>query len=333
MLNIAAARVAPFISLPRCQPCLFPPVLSLIAAAALMVISPIALAQATQVAATQPAATMPLETSPLRVISFNIRYDNPDDGEHAWPHRRPRVTSLLQFYAPDLIGLQEVLAHQLDQLAEDLPGYSHVGVGRDDGKAAGEFSPIFYRTERFEQIDSGTFWLSLTPDVVASKDWDAGLTRIVTWARLKDRTLGDDAPPLLLFNTHFDNRGKEARTRSAEVILQKLETMSQGATVIVTGDFNTTPDSDAYRTLVSALTDTRTAAGDAVFGPRPTTTGFVAQLRPMDQQWPPIDYIFVEPAVGVVRQGHLSHTWNGRHASDHMAVLADLLIQRDAKAP
>lgn len=107
------------------------------------------------------------------MISFNIRYNNPADGEHAWPLRKERVASLLRFHQADLIGMQEVLQGQLEDLRALLPEYAWVGVGRDDGKNAGEFSPIFYRASRFEVLDSGTFWLSETPELVASKSWDA----------------------------------------------------------------------------------------------------------------------------------------------------------------
>ncbi len=148
----------------------------------------------------------------VRVVSYNIRYNNPGDGEHAWPLRADRVANLLRFYNPDLFGLQEALQGQIDDLVARLPQYAWFGVGRDDGRSAGEGTPIFYRRDRFTLLDQGTFWLSETPEVPGSKSWDAAITRIATWGRFVDRTTGTR---FLYLNTHFDHIGQTARERSA----------------------------------------------------------------------------------------------------------------------
>ncbi len=193
-------------------------------------------------------------SSSLRVITFNIRYNNPNDGEHAWPNRKERVASLIRFHQADLIGMQEVLKNQINDLESLLPGYSWIGVGRDDGKDAGEFSPIFYRTERFQLIDNGTFWLSETPDVIGSKSWDAAITRIANWAQFSDR---NTSQTFLLLNTHFDHRGEQARSESAKLIVDHLQGLTAEYPIVVTGDFNVPPNSAAYATMLSYLKDSR----------------------------------------------------------------------------
>ncbi|MCC5940323.1 MAG: hypothetical protein JJU37_02190 [Balneolaceae bacterium] len=132
-----------------------------------------------------PTVTTPAE-KPMRVLSFNIRFDNPNDGPDAWPHRKEFVTALIRFHKIDLVGTQEGLVHQLEEMEEMMPGFAWVGVGRDDGGREGEFSAIFYDTERFELIEEDTFWLSGNPDEPGSIGWDAAITRVATWARFID---------------------------------------------------------------------------------------------------------------------------------------------------
>src|SRR5690606_6668984 len=137
------------------------------------------------------------------IMSFNIRYDEPQDKEQNWHQRKENVVRMLKFYDLDMIGLQEVLLSQLNYLKSNLDAYEVVGVGREDGKDKGEFVPIFYKKDRYAQINTGTFWLSETPNEV-SKGWDANLERIVTWAILLDKNSNRE---VIFFNTHFDHRG------------------------------------------------------------------------------------------------------------------------------
>ncbi len=263
--------------------------------------------------------------APLRVMSFNIRYDNPSDSVNAWPNRKDWVASLIRFHGADVVGVQEALQRQLVDLDTRLPGWSRVGVGRADGREAGEFAPILYRTERLDLIESGTFWLSPTPDVAGSKGWDAAIERIATWARFRDRSTGCR---VLLLNTHFDHIGETARQESARLIRQRLATLANGLPVILAGDLNTTPSSAAYRiftrdTIAGALVplaDAYSASRTPHYGPTSSWTEFKA-IEPGRR----IDYVMVSPGVDVLSHGILPDSWDGRFPSDHLPVLAALV--------
>lgn len=268
----------------------------------------------------QAPATVPAAPPTLRVMSFNVRLDTPLDGRHGWPHRRPRVRELLLFHRPDVLGAQEALANQVAHLAEDLPDHKWVGVGREDGKAAGEFAPIFYDARRLELLDGGTFWLSETPERIGSVGWDAALPRVATWARLRDRATGT---AFVALNTHFDHKGDRARAESARLIVERAAALARGGPVVVMGDFNALPTSAAYATLAAALRDARAEAG-VVMGPEGTFGSFVAQAQ---AALPRIDYVFASAGVRVARFATLAQTWDGgAHASDHHAVMADVAL-------
>ncbi len=258
----------------------------------------------------------------LRVMSFNVRYDNPGDGLNAWPNRRDWVASLVRFHGADVIGVQEALAPMLRDLDARLPGYARVGVGRSDGKVAGEFSAILYRTDRLTLLDSGTFWLSPTPEVPGSKGWDAAIERIATWARFRDRQSGCR---FLHLNTHFDHVGETARQESARLIRRRLASLANGQPLVVTGDLNSDPSSAAYRVLTrDTLTDAVGPLRDALersatghYGPTSSWTNFRAI-----ESGRRIDYVLVSPTVSVLTHGILPDSWDGRFPSDHLPVLA-----------
>ncbi len=252
------------------------------------------------------------------MMSFNIRFNNPDDGVHAWPNRKDRVAGLVRFHEADIVGMQEALLGQIRDLEARLPGYAWVGVGRDDGAEGGEFSPIFYRNDRLELLDDGTFWLSETPDEPGSVGWDAALPRIVTWARFRDRATNRT---FVHFNTHFDHLGEEARRESARLLVRQVEAIAGDAPVVVTGDFNVTPDTEAYERLAAALEDAADAV-DAPYGPEATFFGFEVTDEPGRR----IDYIFAKNGVEVRRYGVLSDQWRGRYPSDHLPVLAEVVV-------
>lgn len=277
----------------------------------------------------------------LRVLSFNIRYHNPDDGPFAWPHRKQRVASLLHLYRPDLMGLQEVLRDQLDDLCAHLPQFDWVGVGRDDGRDQGEFAPIFYRRDRLDLQEAGTFWLSETPDIPGSLGWDAACVRIATWARFVDKQSGAFFVHL---NTHLDHRGEIARVEGARLLRTFLVQQAGSAFAIVTGDFNCTTDTAPYHTLTDAsaaagppLADAMWTAQSAHHGPTKTfNSNFTDPLREK------IDYIFTWPgsttgpstaqhAPPTVQQhAILSDHWDGEYASDHLPVLVDIAFDKAA---
>jgi endonuclease/exonuclease/phosphatase family metal-dependent hydrolase len=270
--------------------------------------------------ATNPDASTPVP--PLRVMTFNLRYDTPTDGPNAWPHRRDWVAALVRFHAPDALGVQEALAHMLTDLDARLPGYARVGVGRADGRGRGEFSAILYRTDRLELLDSGTFWLSPTPEAVGSKGWDAAIERVATWARFRDRRTGCRHVHL---NTHFDHVGEQARQESARLIRRRLVALAGGLPVVVTGDLNADPASAPYRVLtrdtiggaIPPLRDAYAASRGGHYGPTSTWTAFRA-IEP-DRR---IDYVLVSPQVPVLAHGILPDSWDGRFPSDHLPVLA-----------
>ena len=176
-----------------------------------------------------------LAAQDLQVMTFNIRLNIAVDSLNAWPYRKNKVASQVLFHDVHLLGVQEAQHDQMVDLKARLPKFKYVGGGRDDGKEKGEYSAIFYDTSRLQSLHSQTFWLSLTPEVPGSKSWDAAITRIVTWAKFKDRKTGKI---FFAFNTHFDHLGKEARRESAKLLLQKVAAIAGNTPAIVTGDFN-----------------------------------------------------------------------------------------------
>jgi endonuclease/exonuclease/phosphatase family metal-dependent hydrolase len=254
------------------------------------------------------------ETS-FSVLTYNIRYDNPADGENAWSERRHFLAGQLRFYAPDIFGVQEALRHQLEFLGEQLPAYSWVGVGRDDGEAGGEYSAVFFRKSRFSVQQSGTFWLSPTPERV-SKGWDAALPRICTWALLEDKAAGRH---VWVFNTHFDHVGREARRMSASLLLLRLWEMNrQRYPVVLMGDFNAGPNTEPIQILLRELYDARARSQEPPFGPEGTFNGFRFH-EPVELR---IDYIFTTPDLRVRKYAVLSDSKNCRYPSDHLPVYA-----------
>jgi endonuclease/exonuclease/phosphatase family metal-dependent hydrolase len=272
-----------------------------------------------------PAVAQAGEGQPLRLLSFNIRYDNPGDAPNDWPARRDRVAGVIRFHRADAAGLQEVLVGQLRDLEARLPGYAWVGVGRSDGVEAGEFSPIFYRTDRLELLESGTFWLSDTPEVAGSKGWDAALPRIVTWARFRHR-VSDRS--FVHFNTHFDHRGERARAESARLLRARIDGLGGEAPVALTGDLNAVPESTPLSTLLrceepsDCLRDGRVITEDPGYGPDGTYFGFAVEPGPGRR----IDYILVSRSFGVLRHGHLAESEAGFYPSDHLPVFAELAL-------
>lgn len=264
---------------------------------------------------------------PINVMSFNIRLNVASDSINAWPNRIEKVTSQIRFHDVEILGVQEALHNQMVDLQDNLKGYKFVGVGRDDGKTKGEYSAIFFDSLRFEDINSGTFWLSKNPSVPGSKDWDAAITRVCSWAELRDRSAGKNSPTFYFFNTHFDHIGVEARKHSAELIVQKIREIAKDKPVILTGDFNTEPDNDPYRVMTSYLQDAKKISKEKHFGPEGTFTGF-ASMEKTDE---PIDYIFVSKQVQVLKHATLAESWKGLFSSDHYPVFARVTIGRTGR--
>jgi endonuclease/exonuclease/phosphatase family metal-dependent hydrolase len=256
----------------------------------------------------------------LNVMTFNIRYNTPRDSANAWSFRKNFVGSQILFHEVHILGVQEALYDQIQDLQERLPAYRRVGVGRDDGATKGEFSAIFFDSTRLEMVTSGTFWLSPTPSVAGSKGWDAALPRIATWATLRDK---QSKSTVTVINTHFDHQGVQARKESANLILQKLSAMRPRENALVMGDLNSIP-SDAPATIFSsALKDSKAISLTGHYGPTGTFNGF--ERNELDDN--PIDYIFVSSDIEVLRHATLSQSWRGRFSSDHFPVFARLRLK------
>jgi endonuclease/exonuclease/phosphatase family metal-dependent hydrolase len=260
----------------------------------------------------------------LRMISYNIRLNIASDGINAWPNRSDQVCALLDYHQAEIFGLQEALIDQIKDVEAKMPKFNYVGVGRDDGKQAGEFSPIFYDAEKFKPVKNGGFWLSETPEK-PSKGWDAAYNRVCTWIVLKENKSGDK---FMVFNTHFDHMGVEARTESAKLILKKIKELNNDKLpVILMGDFNSTPETDAYITITSALKDSRAITKKPPYGPVGTFNSFKWDA-PMKER---IDYVFVNEKVEVKRYAVLTDSKDQRFPSDHQPVLVVLELKDGKK--
>ena len=263
------------------------------------------------------------KSNPINSMSFNIRYDNPKDGIQNWHQRKENIVRMINFYDLDIMGLQEVLANQLNYLKTNLGQYHTVSIGREDGKEKGEFSPIFFKASRYKEIKSGTFWLSETPEKV-SKGWDAALERIATWAVLKDKTSGEE---LIFMNTHFDHKGKLARVESAKLLKQKAIELAGDLPLILTGDFNLPPESNGIKTIIEPDGDNTLVNSSSIatysYGPDWTTCGF--DNRPFDNR-KVIDYIFVKNVKKVIKYAVFSEMLNDIYLSDHCPVFAQIKL-------
>ena len=260
----------------------------------------------------------------VRIITYNIRYNNPDDGVNAWPNRSKDVAALLDFHKADIFGLQEALIGQIEDIKKQLPNMNWVGVGRDDGKKAGEFSPLFYNSKKFKALKSGWFWLSQTPEK-PGLGWDAACNRVCTWLLLetdkKDRQF-------MVFNTHFDHQGVKARTESAKLILRKIKELNLSKLpVILTGDFNLTPEQEPIAVITKELHDSRSVTKEAPYGPNGTFNGFKFN-SPLNER---IDYVFVNDLVEVKQYGVLTDSKNQKYPSDHLPVFVNLELKKAKK--
>ncbi len=255
------------------------------------------------------------DPAPLRVMSFNIRYDNPADGADAWPARRADVLAHLRTRAPDIVGLQEALRGQLDDFRAGLPGYAEIGVGRDDGRAGGEYAAILYRAERFVVLESSTFWFSDTPQVPGSRSWGNRVTRVATWARLRDRRSGRS---FYVFNIHLDHESQPSRERSVAALLDSIRLRRHpGDPVLVTGDFNVGEDNPAARAMQPRFRDTfrDVHPGDSLAGTFNAFRGDTVGAK--------IDFVFADDRFETIEADiDRTRTRAGRNLSDHFPVTA-----------
>lgn len=248
----------------------------------------------------------------VSVMSFNIRYDNPNDGKNSWTNsnRKEKVLTTIKKYKPAVLGVQEALHHQIKYLDENLKNYAWVGVGRDDGKTKGEFAPVFYDTSRFELVNSGHFWLSETPEK-PSLGWDATCcNRITTWIHLKENN-----NDFFVFNTHYDHEGAIARKESSKLLVAKIASITKDKPCIITGDFNAIPNSEPLKLLNTTFVDTHKANNSAT---QSTFNGFKSKVQPNKR----IDYIFVTRNISVKSNTIVDDKIGGLFPSDHLPVLS-----------
>lgn len=264
--------------------------------------------------------TQVVNAQQITIGTFNIRYDNPRDSGNLWVNRAPVVSNLIRFHGFDVLGIQEGLKNQLDDMSTALPEYGRYGKGRDDGKDGGEHSAIFYKKSRFKLLKSGDFWLSETPEV-PGKGWDATCcNRICSWVFLQDLKTKKQ---FYAFNVHYDHQGVVARRESSKLILKQIAKIAAGAPALLTGDLNGGRDSECYQELATSklLADTYTK----VKFPYANNSTFNSFRTPRGQE--AIDHIFMTNSFTVNKWGILTDTYYGKFPSDHFPVLAEVELK------
>ena len=259
--------------------------------------------------------------NPLRVLSFNIRYANSGDKEgRSWTVRRDLAAQLIKDDRPDLIGYQEALRPMLDELGQKVPGYEEIGVGREDGKTKGEYSALWIRKERFTVQESGTFWLSDTPEIPNSMSWGNKITRICTWARLLDKPTGK---VVHFYNVHLDHESQEARLKGTLQVLKHMEARTAATPWVLTGDFNAGEDNPVITSIknspLQAIDSWRLLHPDAPAtesGTFHTFTGVRHEAK--------IDYVFVPKGTTLIDAAILHNNRDGIYPSDHFPVRATI---------
>ncbi len=267
------------------------------------------------------------KAQPFKVATYNIRYSIEKNHKNDsligqdWDRRGPVVAALVRFHEFDIMGIQEGLLHQLEDLDKDLPGYNYVGVGRDDGKKEGEYTAVFYKTKKYEVVDHGDFWLSETPDK-PSMGWDGTCChRMCTWVYFKDMETDNQ---FYLFNTHFDHQAVVARKESSKLILRKITEIAGDNPVIFMGDLNGDHESDWYKKLLNSdiLNDTYLEANDP-FAVNGSFNGFGKRTSSKSI----IDHVFVSKHFKTEKWGILTDTYHGKFPSDHFPIMVKLKFE------
>jgi endonuclease/exonuclease/phosphatase family metal-dependent hydrolase len=251
---------------------------------------------------------------PITVMSFNIRYGTAKDGENEWSQRKEMLFEVVRDQNADIIGLQEALDFQIDEITTAVPAYATVGVGRDDGRSSGEFAAVLFRKDRFRVAEAGTFWFSDTPGVPQSRSWGNNITRICTWARLVDR----DGRAFYAFNVHLDHQSQPSRERSTQLLRERIDARSVATDpVVITGDFNVGEKNPALATLRGPFVDTF-----RVVHPEEQTVGTFTAFKFDNTAGEKIDYILVQPGTEVVHADIIRFHREHRYPSDHFPVVA-----------
>jgi endonuclease/exonuclease/phosphatase family metal-dependent hydrolase len=269
-------------------------------------------------ALTQTPAPQPAQVAPLTVMSFNIRYGTANDGDNHWLKRREQVFALLREQQADVVGLQEALHGQIDEILSAVPGYGYVGVGRSDGRRAGEYAAILYRAARLQVRRSDTFWFSDTPGVVKSTSWGNQIERICTWAYFEDR----EGPAFYLYNVHLDHQSQPSRERSVALLLARIGERDPRAPVVVTGDFNAGEGNPAAVAMRASFRDSFRA-----LQPDAKEVGTFNGFKIGQTAGEKIDFVFVEPGTEVLEAAIVRTSRDGRYPSDHFPVTARIRLR------
>lgn len=254
-------------------------------------------------------------TETIRVMSYNIRYDNPNDGDNIWDIRRPATKSMIYDLRPDVFGVQEALVHQIRYIEENCPEYASIGVGRDDGKEAGEFMSIFYDRKKVKLHDWGTIWLSENPEM-PGLGWDAWCPRTATWAIMELVATGHK---FFYINTHLDHGGRNARKHSLDLIISLIKEKNiDNSPVLLTGDFNVTPDNTfALEHLYSYMNNAAATAQEADSVPTSNSFG--------KREGKCIDYIWWKNFKSCKEYCVIRKEYDGiKYVSDHWPIIATL---------
>ena len=283
-----------------------------------------------QLARPTSEATDSPASATLEVMSFNIRYGTANDGDNRWEVRRELVVERIQAAAPDVLGLQEALAFQLDEISAALPNYAIEAAGRDDGKRGGEHSAILFDAARFERLGGATFWLAPDPTQPGAVAWGANLPRTCTWVQLRERATGTE---WFVFNTHWDHKSQESRARSGLLLRDTIQELTGGSNAVLLGDFNAVEDNPAIiRLRGDDPTRPPIGGGDLVMvdtlrqveGDRTLAGTFNGWNAAQPERR--IDYVFVTPDI-LITQASIDLTQiKGRWPSDHCPVLATLAL-------
>lgn len=266
--------------------------------------------------------SLTLHAQTIRTGTYNLRFDNKNDSGNLWAERAPVLTALLNFHDFDILGTQEGLKNQLDDISQALPQYARHGHGRDDGKEKGEHSAIYYKKEMFSLLNSGDFWLSQTPDK-PGLGWDATCcNRICSWVFLQHKK---SKQKFYVFNAHYDHQGVVARKESSKLILEKIREITKGQATIFMGDLNGSRTSEWYLSLAnsSQLKDSYTD----VPHPYVNQNGSFNAFNPARPRTDIIDHIFITTHFRAVKWGILTDSYRNKYPSDHFPVLSDLVLK------
>lgn len=251
----------------------------------------------------------------MRIMSFNLRYDNVNDGKYRWRNRFPAIKEVWQKFNPDVVGVQEGLPHQIADLKSNLNSYKYFGTGRRKNKDSEQIG-IFYRKDiNYIVEDSGHFWLSRTPQIEGSKDFESDVPRLANWILFKEKNLINK---VMVVNTHYDNVSKLAREKSSQIISDFIKKKGKINSIIMTGDFNTLSNSKSIKTLINEL-QLKDALSDIGIEEE-TFHNFKGEgiYR--------IDYIFCSNDIKIKNGKVIKNKYHNIYPSDHYPIFVDLIL-------